>query len=685
MPFRASSIMVFKMNRTFSRYLVYSVAVSQAFIPVVLATERLPQISNDFEIGNETSSDMESKEVERWLASTSVTVSDTLKNKSDVTDYARNYAHSYSQSLGNQYLGEGIRSLSPTARFRGGVTLDDDFKFKSVDADLLMPVYETTSSILFGQLGLRTHDKSSFDGRTFLNTGIGYRHDVNSWMLGVNAFVDSDIKHNNIRGSLGTEAFRDNLSFAGNYYFPLTDWKESKAHDLHDERPAYGFDIRAKGFLPAYPHLGTELTYEQYYGDKVDILGNGKLTSDPYAASADIIYKPVPLLEITAGYKDANSAGTETRLGLNVNYVFGQLLSEQLDAGKVMLPDNRQNRTEFVSRNYNIVMEYREQESRITLSSRPVSGPAETAVALTPSVNSRYPIVSYQWTGDVEVLAGIADTKTANTTLTLPALPLDSTEGKSYGLYLTATDSRGVSATSERIPVMVGINSTTFTSHIELINKEASGKDGIYQLPVSSTNDVVIEWRFARVADGTNVYLKPESFKYEGISQNVTSESLGGSFIDGQWVERVKVSLDTTKSVTPQKNLTDTKMIVGSKRIIAQGPGESSPITVDVEFLHRSGSPLDNITRLSVDYTPGTEVLNGSTVAPVVGSTLSARAECGPQDCSADYQYIWQISADNANWTDIPGITSAQWQMPAMLNGKSLQGHHVRVQAQVTP
>ncbi|MDQ4429029.1 inverse autotransporter beta domain-containing protein [Yokenella regensburgei] len=673
------------MNELVSRSLVYSIAISQAFIPVVLATEKLPQISNDFDVGNEKSSDMVNKEVERWLASNSITVSNAIKNTSDVTDYARSYAHSYSQSLGNLYLSEGVRTLSPAARFRGGVTLDENFEFKSVDADLLIPIYETTSSILFGQLGLRTHDKSSFDGRTFLNTGVGYRHDVDSWMLGINVFVDSDVKYNNIRGSLGAEVFRDNLSFAGNYYFPLTDWKESKAYELYDERPAYGFDIRAKGFLPAYPHLGTELTYEQYYGDKVDILGNGKLTSDPYAASADIIYKPVPLLEITAGYKDANSAGTETRLGLNVNYVFGQRLSEQLDASKVMLPDNGHNRTEFVSRNYNIVMEYREQESRITLSSRPVSGLAETAVTLTPSVNSRYPIVSYQWTGDVEVLAGIADTKTANTTLTLPALPLDSIEGKLYGLYLTATDSRGVSATSERIPVMVGINNSTFTSYIELMNKDASIKDDVYQVPVSTTNEVVLEWRFARATDGKQVYVKPESFKYESVSQNVTSKSLGGSYIDGQWVERVKVSLDTTKSVTPQASQAEIKMIAGRKRIVVQGPGEAQPTIVDVEFLHKSNTSVDNISRLSVDYTPGTEVLNGSTVAPVVGSTLSVKAECGPQDCSADYQYTWQISADNANWTDIQGVTSPQWLMPATHNGKSLQGYHVRVQAHANP
>ncbi|MBC6503494.1 invasin [Citrobacter freundii] len=674
------------MHKRLREGIVYSLVLSQVLFPVALATEGLPYLNADVDTPDADPSSLTQKETEQWIAQGATTVSGAIKNKTNMADYARNYAHSYSQSLGNQYIAEGVKVLSPSARFRGGVTLDEDFKFKSVDADLLVPFYETTSSIIFGQLGLRTHDKSSFDGRTFLNTGIGYRHDVNSWMLGINAFVDSDIKNSNVRGSLGAEAFRDYLSFSGNYYFPLTDWKESKAHDLHDERPAYGFDVRSKGYLPAYPHLGMELTYEQYYGDKVDILGNGKLTSDPYATSASLIYKPVPLIEMTAGYKDANSAGTQTQIGLNFNYVFGQKLSEQLDADKVTLPTNQQNRTEFVSRNYNIVMEYREQESRITLSSKPISGLAETQVTLTPSVNSRYPIVSYQWSGDAALLAGLANTQTANTTLTLPKLPLDTKESQSYGLYLTATDSRGVSATSERIPVTVGINSATFSSYVELVNKDAVVKDGVYEVPVSATGEVILEWRYVRVDDKNNyAYLKPESFKYEGASPNVVTESLGGSEVNGQWIERIKVSVGTTKTLPTQKASLDGRMIIGSKRVTAYGPGETVPASVEIRFVRKTGTALDNISRLSVNYTPGTEVLNGSTVAPVVGTTLSAKAECGPQDCSADYQYTWQISTDNKTWTDVPNVTAGQWQMPATLNGRSLQGHHVRVKAYTAP
>lgn len=223
------------MNKKLCEGIVYLLVLSQAVLLSALATDGLPHFyADNIDTADSDPFGVQNKDVEQWITQSTTSVSETIKNKTNAADYVKNYAHSYSQSLGNQYIAGG-NALSPSARFRGGITLDDNFKFKSVDADLLIPVYETTSSILFGQLGLRTHDKSSFDGRAFLNTGIGYRHDVDSWMLGINAFVDSDVKNNNVRGSVGAEAFRGYLSFAGNYYFLLTDWKESKAHDLHDD------------------------------------------------------------------------------------------------------------------------------------------------------------------------------------------------------------------------------------------------------------------------------------------------------------------------------------------------------------------------------------------------------------------------------------------------------------------
>ncbi|AJI96202.1 hypothetical protein BD65_1439 [Yersinia ruckeri] len=262
------------MNLKACKGIIYSLVTSQVLLPVSLSANGLPSLYSADELISQENKPRDQnkgdKEVEQWLAQKTVSVSNILKSDEGVGKYAKGILLQYPESIGNEYINEGVKFFAPSAKFRGGIKLTDGFEFKSADADLLIPFYESTSSILFGQLGLRTHDKSSFDGRTFVNTGLGYRHDVNGWMFGVNTFIDTDIKNNNVRGSLGAEAFRDYLSFAGNYYFPLTGWKESKAQELHDERPAYGFDVRAKGFLPSYPQVGLELTYEQYYGEKVD-------------------------------------------------------------------------------------------------------------------------------------------------------------------------------------------------------------------------------------------------------------------------------------------------------------------------------------------------------------------------------------------------------------------------------
>lgn len=661
---------------------IYSLVISQVLLSFNLSANSLPSLYGD----NDSSSfEMKDKvkdkaDVERWFSQQAISVSNALESddgaKGYVKGYVNDYLHQYSEARGNEYLNDGVGYLAPSAKLRGGITLTDEFKFKSIDADILIPFTESSTDILFGQVGLRTHDKNSFDGRTFVNTGLGYRYDVSEWMLGVNAFIDTDIKNNNVRGSLGAEAFRDYLSFSGNYYFPLTDWKESKAQELHDERPAYGFDVRTKGFLPDYPHMGLELAYEQYYGEKVDILGNGKLTNDPYAASANLIYKPVPIIEMTAGYKYANGAGSEGVIGLNFNYVFGQSLSEQFDHNKVSIPNNQQSRTDFVSRNYNIVMAYREQDSRITVSSKPINGLAGSSITLSPSVNSRYPIVSYQWLGDAELLAGINDLKVANATLTLPTLPLGSVGGKSYSLYLQVTDSRGTSVTSERIPVDVALNESTFKSFVEILNNDADIKDGIYHIPVGITNEVILSWRFVRVGEGgAYAYLKPSSSEYHLPTSLIKSEPLGGEMVDGIWIERVKLTVNNTTQ--------STKMIDNHIVVMAIGPAESVPSDAKIKFNTKSGSPLTNISQLNINYIAGSLDLNGSDVSPVVGSTLTAKAECGTEDCSTDYGYTWQISEDGNVWEDVGN--GNPWQMPKELNGKSLQNHRVRVKANVLP
>lgn len=215
---------------------------------------------------------------------------------------------------------------------------------------------------------------------------------------------------------------------------------------------------------PDFPRFSGELTYEQYYGDKVDLLGNGTLSRNPRAAGAALVWNPVPLLEVRAGYRDAGNGGSQAEGGLRVNYSFGTPLHEQLDYRNVGAPSNTTNRRAFVDRNYDIVMAYREQASKIRITAMPVSGLSGTLVTLMATVDSRYPVEKVEWSGDAELLAGLQLQGSLGSGLILPQLPLTATDGQEYSLYLTVTDSRGTRVTSERIPVRVTQDETSFRS-----------------------------------------------------------------------------------------------------------------------------------------------------------------------------------------------------------------------------
>ncbi|MCU6274017.1 inverse autotransporter beta domain-containing protein [Morganella morganii] len=656
----------------FARWLTWALVGTQVLTPVALAQGVLTS-SAGADADSATASDLQQQH-EQWLASQASGLGGVLQDGS-VSDYARSRLMAVPQSVANEGLGLGVKTLLPEAQFRGGITLEDGTKYRSAEADLLIPLHQSTSSILFGQFGMRDHDSGSFNGRTFVNMGIGWRQDAGTWLLGVNGFLDADVKHNHLRGSLGLEASSDTISFSGNGYFPLTGWKESKVLELHDERPATGFDLRAKGSLPSLPWFGAELAYEQYFGDKVDILGNDTLTRNPSAISGALSWRPVPLIEIKSGYKDAGSGGSQAEVGLNLNYTFGVPLSDQLNPSLVRPATNSSNRTAFVDRNYNIVMEYREQSGRISIHASSVSGMAGQTVVLNAGISSRYPIERIEWRGDAALMAGLQQPGSINSPLTLPELPLDVTDSKEYGLYLTVTDIKGNTATSERIPVLVSVNPESFRSHLNVIHDEVRREDGIFVVPSPTVNDpkgTVVEWHYVRERSKEEwTSLKPDNIEYKSDSPGLTFKSMGGEERDGHWVERVQVMVNEPLG---RAALTPVDL-----HIIASGPGGIQPVKGTVRM-----TPEVNLTQkvsaVEVVFIPGTEELNGSTTAPVVGTTLQAKTTCDTDtDCTDQFRYQWEVSPDNRSWYAVPGAMDKQWLMPTVLNGQSLQNRHVRV------
>lgn len=188
----------------------------------------------------------------------------------------------------------------------------------------------------------------------------------------MNTFIDHDLSRSHTRIGVGAEYWRDYLKLSANGYIRASGWKKSPDVEDYQERPANGWDIRAEGYLPAWPQLGASLMYEQYYGDEVGLFGKDKRQKDPHAISAEVTYTPVPLLTLSAGHKQGKSGENDTRFGLEVNYRIGEPLAKQLDTDSIrerrVLAGSRY---DLVERNNNIVLEYRKSEViRIALPER---------------------------------------------------------------------------------------------------------------------------------------------------------------------------------------------------------------------------------------------------------------------------------------------------------------------------
>ncbi|EPA1043103.1 inverse autotransporter beta domain-containing protein, partial [Enterobacter bugandensis] len=255
---------------------------------------------------------------------------------------------------------------------RAGLSLDSHNSLANSSLDWLVPLYDTPDNTLFTQLGARNRD-----GRNTLNLGWGFRWMAGGWMYGVNNFFDDDITGNNRRTGIGAEARTDYLQFAANTYLRLNDWHQSRDFDDYDERPANGFDVRARGWLPAYPQVGGKLMYEQYYGREVALFGKDARQRNPYAVTAGVEWSPFPLL--TAGVDERMGKGgkNETSVNLQLTWRPGESLSSQLSpesAGASHLVAAA--RHDLVERNNNIVLEYRKQELvSLGLSTSAVTGP----------------------------------------------------------------------------------------------------------------------------------------------------------------------------------------------------------------------------------------------------------------------------------------------------------------------
>ncbi|HCP7844143.1 TPA: inverse autotransporter adhesin IatC [Escherichia coli] len=363
-----------------------------------------------------------------------------------------------------------------TARVSLGV--DEDFSLKSSSFEFLHPWYETPDNLVFSQ-----HTLHRTDDRTQTNHGIGWRYFTSSWMSGVNMFIDHDLTRYHTRTGMGVEYWRDYLKLSGNGYLRLSNWRSAPELDNdYEARPANGWDLRAEGWLPAWPQLGGKLVYEQYYGDEVALFGKDERQNDPHAITAGLSYTPVPLISFSAEQRQGKQGENDTRIGMELTLQPGHSLQKQLDPAEVAARRSLVgSRYDLVDRNNNIVLEYRKKELvRLTLTD-PLKGKPGEVKSLVSSLQTKYALKGYDIeAASLQSAGGKVAVSGKDIQVTIPpyrftAMPeTDNT----YPIAVTAEDSKGNFSRREESMVVVEKPTLSLTDSTLSVDQQILLADG---------------------------------------------------------------------------------------------------------------------------------------------------------------------------------------------------------------
>lgn len=340
----------------------------------------------------------------------------------------------------------------------GTVSTSLDMTGRNLDGSsgrLFSPLYNSQTNLVYSQIGLQSETDA-----TVGNFGLGQRFNTGAWMLGYNAFVDNDFDHQLTRGSLGAEAWTDYLRFSTNYYHPFSSYKADSSTSAQLRRQARGYDITTKGYLPFYRQLGASLSYEQYFGNQVDLFGNGTRQSNPSAVSFGVNYTPVPLVTVMAEHQAGQDGDNQDVVKLTLNYRLGVPLDQQLSFRNVAAARSlRGSRMDMVDRNNMPVMEFKQRKTlSVFLATPPWSlQPGET-VPLKLQLRALNSVVALSWQGDTQALSLTPPANNRNPdgwSVIVPPWDDSPDATNIYRLSVTVEDSKSQKVTSNWITLNV--------------------------------------------------------------------------------------------------------------------------------------------------------------------------------------------------------------------------------------
>ncbi len=520
-----------------------------------------------------------SDNLEQQIASTSQQIGSLLAedmNSEQAANMARGWASSQASGAMTDWL-----SRFGTARITLGV--DEDFSLKNSQFDFLHPWYETPDNLFFSQ-----HTLHRTDERTQINNGLGWRHFTPTWMSGINFFFDHDLSRYHSRAGIGAEYWRDYLKLSSNGYLRLTNWRSAPELDNdYEARPANGWDVRAEGWLPAWPHLGGKLVYEQYYGDEVALFDKDDRQSNPHAITAGLNYTPFPLMTFSAEQRQGKQGENDTRFVVDFTWQPGSAMQKQLDPNEVAARRSLAgSRYDLVDRNNNIVLEYRKKELvRLTLTD-PVTGKSGEVKSLVSSLQTKYALKGYNVEATaLEAAGGKVVTTGKDILVTLPPYRFTSTPetDNTWPIEVTAEDVKG--NFSNREQSMVVVQAPT------LSQKDSSVSLSTQTLSADSHSTATLTF-IAHDAAGNPVIGLVLSTRHEGVQDITLSDWKDNG--DGSYTQILTTgAMSGTLTLMPQLNGVDAAKAPAVVNIISVSSSRThSSIKIDKDR-YLSGNPIE--------------------------------------------------------------------------------------------
>lgn len=517
--------------------------------------------------------------LEQQIASTSQQIGSLLAedmNSEQAANMARGWASSQASGAMIDWL-----SRFGTARITLGV--DEDFSLKNSQFDFLHPWYETPDNLFFSQ-----HTLHRTDERTQINNGLGWRHFTPTWMSGINFFFDHDLSRYHSRAGIGAEYWRDYLKLSSNGYLRLTNWRSAPELDNdYEARPANGWDVRAEGWLPAWPHLGGKLVYEQDYGDEVALFDKDDRQSNPHAITAGLNYTPFPLMTFSAEQRQGKQGENDTRFAVDFTWQPGNAMQKQLDPNEVAARRSLAgSRYDLVDRNNNIVLEYRKKELvRLTLTD-PVTGKSGEVKSLVSSLQTKYALKGYNVEATaLEAAGGKVVTTGKDILVTLPGYRFTSTPetDNTWPIEVTAEDVKG--NLSNREQSMVVVQAPT------LSQKDSSVSLSTQTLSADSHSTATLTF-IAHDAAGNPVIGLVLSTRHEGVQDITLSEWKDNG--DGSYTQILTTgAMSGTLTLMPQLNGVDAAKAPAVVNIISISSSRThSSIKIDKDR-YLSGNPIE--------------------------------------------------------------------------------------------